>query len=200
MMRPLLQTKVWKFLMSQIGNHAFMQKFVELLNSASPKLAVELIAPDAVFNSVITGREHTGPSGYLEILAALKAGFPDVRWELQELVGEGNVVAARFNISGTHLGEFQGIKPGGKEVRISAMNLYRLKSCQNFQLGRLINLTVANCLLIPMEKFFTEQRGHSGTCGKHPQVNSRSNLMVISNTVKSAPVHSSHHREGIILS
>ena len=47
-MRPLLQTKVWKFLMSQIGNHAFMQKFVELLNSASPKLAVELIAPDAV--------------------------------------------------------------------------------------------------------------------------------------------------------
>ena len=128
MMRPLLQIKVWKFLMSQIGNHAFMQKFVELLNSASPKLAVELIAPDAVFNSVITGREHTGPSGYLEILAALKAGFPDVRWELQELVGEGNVVAARFNISGTHLGEFQGIKPDGKEVRISAMNLYRLKS------------------------------------------------------------------------
>ena len=104
--------------MSQIGNHAFMQKFVELLNSASPKLAVELIAPDAVFNSVITGREHMGPSGYLEILAALKAGFPDVRWELQELVGEGNVVAARFNISGTHLGEFQGIKPrrqGGKD-------------------------------------------------------------------------------------
>ena len=60
MMRPLLQIKVWKFFMSQIGNHAFMQKFVELLNSASPKLAVELIAPDAVFNSVITGREHTG--------------------------------------------------------------------------------------------------------------------------------------------
>ena len=38
------------------------------------------------------------------------------------------MVAARFNISGTHLGEFQGIKPGGKKVRISAMNLYRLKS------------------------------------------------------------------------
>ena len=96
--------------MSQIGNHAFMQKFVELLNSASPKLAVELIAPDAVFNSVITGREHMGPSGYLEILAALKAGFPDVRWELQELVGEGNVVAARFNISGN-----QARRQGGKD-------------------------------------------------------------------------------------
>lgn len=113
--------------MSQIGNHAFMCRFAELLNTASPKLACDLIAPDAVFDSVITGKSHVGAQGYLEILAALKTGFPDAYWDLQEVVGEGNVFAARFNISGTHSGVFQGIAPTGREVRICATNIYRLK-------------------------------------------------------------------------
>ena len=113
--------------MSRIGNHAFMRKFTEFLNTASPKLAAELIAPEAVFRPVITGRVHKGAEGYLEILAVLGAGFPDAHWELREVVGEGNVLAARFCISGTHGGEFQGIAATGRPVRISAINLYRLK-------------------------------------------------------------------------
>lgn len=114
--------------MSQIGNHAFMRRFVEFLNTASPKLAEDLIAPRAVFQSPISRTEFEGPQGYVTMLLRLRQSFPDVRWELEDVVGEGNVVVARFSVTGTHLGVFQGIEPTGRVVRVSAMNLYRLKA------------------------------------------------------------------------
>ena len=114
--------------MSQIGNHAFMRRFVEFLNTASPKLAAELISPHAVFHAPMSGAEFQGPDGYVEMLSHVRKSFPDVRWEVEDVVGEGNVLVARFVITGTHQGEFQGIAPTGRVVRISAMNLYRLKA------------------------------------------------------------------------
>lgn len=104
-----------------------MQRFVVFLNTASLPLAEELIAPEAVFQSPVSGREHIGPQGYVEILQNLRRGFPDASWSLEEVVGEGNVLVARFSVVGTHEGEFEGYAPSHRAVKVSAMNLYRLK-------------------------------------------------------------------------
>ncbi len=37
-------------------------------------------------------------------------------------MAEGDKVAVRFNITGTHKGDFQGIPPTGKEVSIDCIN------------------------------------------------------------------------------
>jgi steroid delta-isomerase-like uncharacterized protein len=47
--------------------------------------------------------------------------FPDLRHEILDLVTEGNKVAVRYNIMGTHKGVFQGLPPSGKKVSFSAM-------------------------------------------------------------------------------
>ncbi|WP_274571105.1 ester cyclase [Neisseria leonii] len=114
--------------MSQIGNQAFMQRFVMFLNTASLPLAEELIAPEAVFRAPVSGHEYTGPEGYVAILQRLRSGFPDAVWHLEEVVGEGNVLVARFSVVGTHQGEFEGYAPSHRAVKVSAMNLYRLKN------------------------------------------------------------------------
>lgn len=113
--------------MSQIGNRAFMQRFVEFINNASPKLAQELIDPQATFHTPISNKTFQGPDGYVEMLSDLRSSFSDAHWILEDVVGEGNVIAARFTITGTHDGRFQNIDPTGKVVRLSAMNLYRLR-------------------------------------------------------------------------
>jgi steroid delta-isomerase-like uncharacterized protein len=55
------------------------------------------------------------------VAAAIKA-FPDIDHHILDTVAEGDKVAVRFNITGTHKGEFQGIPPTGKEISIDGMD------------------------------------------------------------------------------
>jgi steroid delta-isomerase-like uncharacterized protein len=107
-----------------------MNRFLEFINTASEKLAVELISPDAIF--YVPGRPEPlrGPAGYLEIIGMMRSGFPDIQWTLEEMIAEGDKVAARFIMRGTHQGSFFGVPPTGKKITVQAMNFYRLSGGQ----------------------------------------------------------------------
>jgi steroid delta-isomerase-like uncharacterized protein len=111
---------------------AFMSRFVTFINTANPDLALELISPDAIF--FVPGRPEPvrGPQGYLDIIGMMRSGFPDVQWSLKETIIEGDRIAARFIMHGTHRQAFFGVPASGRSVEIQAMNFYRL------QAGRII--------------------------------------------------------------
>ena len=48
-----------------------------------------------------------------------RRAFPDWREDIEEVVAEGNRVAARFKCSGTHRGEFMGMPPTGKRMEVT---------------------------------------------------------------------------------
>jgi predicted ester cyclase len=83
-------------------NKRIMQRFTEFINTASENLAAELISANAVFH--VPGRPEPlqGPAGYLEIIGMMRGGFPDIQWTLEEMIAEGDKVAARFTMRGTH--------------------------------------------------------------------------------------------------
>ena len=116
--------------MSLDENKRVMHRFTEFINTASENLAEELIATDATFH--VPGRPDPmrGPAGYLAIIGMMRGGFPDIQWTLEDMVAEGDKVAARFTMRGTHQGSFMGIPPAGKKVEVPAMNLYRLRDGQ----------------------------------------------------------------------
>ena|ERR1700677_4517577 len=68
------------------GNVEFMKRFVEFINSASEKLAYELVSPDAIFHAPVHPEPIVGPAGYLMIIGMMRGGFPDVQWTLEELI------------------------------------------------------------------------------------------------------------------
>ncbi|MGO4953345.1 ester cyclase [Paenibacillus sp. DRB1-1] len=111
-------------------NKQQMHRFTEFINTASVKLAEELIAPDAIF--YVPAREDAmkGPDGYLAIIQMMRTGFPDIQWTLKEMVAEGDKVAARFIMRGTHQGSFFGFPPTGKTIEVQAMNFYRFSGGQ----------------------------------------------------------------------
>ena len=107
-----------------------MERFVEFINTASPKLAEELISAQAIFH--VPGRPEPviGPAGYLEIIGMMRGGFPDIQWTLEEMIAEGDNIAARFTMRGTHQGNFFGVPPTGKKIAVQAMNFYRWSNGQ----------------------------------------------------------------------
>lgn len=112
------------------SNKAVMSRFLEFINSASEMLAKELISPAAIFH--VPGRDEPvkGPQGYLEIIAMMRSGFPDIQWTLEEMIAEDDRVAARFIMRGTHQGVFFGVPATGKKIQVQAMNFYRLSDGQ----------------------------------------------------------------------
>jgi steroid delta-isomerase-like uncharacterized protein len=107
-----------------------MRGFVEFINTASEKLTAELISPDAIFHVPGRSEPMRGPAGYLAIIGMMRGGFPDIQWTLEEMIAEGDKVAARFIMRGTHRGTFFGVPPTGKPIEVQAMNFYRLSGGQ----------------------------------------------------------------------
>lgn len=102
-----------------------MERFVEFINSGDASIGREVISPDAAFLTPFSPEPLRGLECYLQILAIMRGAFPDVRWSMEQILVEGDHVAARFEFRGTHGGEFLGIAATGKEVAVGAINIYR---------------------------------------------------------------------------
>ena len=116
--------------MSGGNNVEFIKEFVEFINSASEELAHKLVSPEAIFH--VPGRPEpmVGPAGHLAIVGMMRASFPDIQWTVEELTSEGDKVAARFTMRGTHRGQFMGVPPTEKTITVQALNVYHLKNGQ----------------------------------------------------------------------
>ncbi len=71
-----------------------------------------LDAADDVFSPQISAQAK-------QAFEFFRAAFPDWREDIEEVVAEGNRVAARFKCSGTHMGEFMGMPPTGKRMEVT---------------------------------------------------------------------------------
>ncbi|MDO4184383.1 MAG: ester cyclase [Rhodospirillales bacterium] len=101
-----------------------MRRFETMINTADTKLAKELVADDAPFYTPASPQPLYGGEGYLSVVHWMRTGFSDVNWTLEEMAAEGNIVAVRWTLRGTHDGEFLGVPATGKKIAVSVMNFY----------------------------------------------------------------------------
>ena len=59
--------------------------------------------------------------------ADFRQGFPDVVSTIEDLIAEGDKVVARWRSRATHLGEYVGVPPTGKEVEFTGISVYRIE-------------------------------------------------------------------------
>lgn len=105
-------------------NKAQMKKFEKMINTADENLAQELISDDASFYTPASPEPLYGGKGYLSVVYWMRKSFSNVQWKLEEMIAENDKVAVRWTCTGTHDGEFFGIKPTGKTFSASIMNFY----------------------------------------------------------------------------
>jgi predicted ester cyclase len=56
----------------------------------------------------------------------LLRAFPDLRFEVEQTVAEGDIVATRTTGTGTHKGEMMGAAPTGKKITFRAIDMFRV--------------------------------------------------------------------------
>jgi predicted ester cyclase len=70
----------------------------------------------------------TGPTAFRDYYAALRSAVPDARYEVDDLIAEGDRVVVRWRLRGTHKGAFRGIAPTGRPITLNGIAIYRLQS------------------------------------------------------------------------
>jgi steroid delta-isomerase-like uncharacterized protein len=106
------------------ANKAIVRKYVELWSTGNPALADEVLAADFVDHT--HPNQAPGPASVKEAVQAFREGFPDAYISIEQMIGEGDTVAFRFVLRGTHLGTFAGFPPTGKEAILTGVDFIRL--------------------------------------------------------------------------
>ena len=104
----------------------FRRTYEELLNQGILDVADELVAPDFL-NHEAPPERNRGPESMRGLATMLRTAFPDLHFTIEELVGEGNTVAGRVTLSGTHEGPLMGMPPTGRSVRQASMHFVRFR-------------------------------------------------------------------------
>jgi steroid delta-isomerase-like uncharacterized protein len=84
-----------------------------------------LIAEEIVFRGSLGARVQ-GREGFKRYMQAVRQAFPDFHNQVEELIAEGDRVAARLTYTGTHQGELLGIGATGRQVCYAGVALFRV--------------------------------------------------------------------------
>lgn len=111
--------------MSADENKALVRHFYEQLDAGNFNVYDEACAPEF--------RSHFPGSGTAQkamerkqITTLFFQAFPDLNHTVEDIIAEGDTVAARLTVRGTHEAEFMNIPPTGGPIEFTAMRFYRI--------------------------------------------------------------------------
>jgi steroid delta-isomerase-like uncharacterized protein len=113
--------------MSGEENKALARRyFRQVVNQVDRAAAAQLVAPDLVFHSPYTPEPTRDRDSFLGMLAAVHTALPDFNLVEHALIAEGDLVAGRWTVYGTHMGQLGPFAPTGKKLEISGLSIYRI--------------------------------------------------------------------------
>jgi steroid delta-isomerase-like uncharacterized protein len=105
-----------------------LEGFERMFNQGDLDFVRTVVAPGAI--------DHQEPEGtdfvsHLEhVISTLRTAFPDLRFDVHQLICEGDVVACRSTMSGTHqgplrIGPMVGLPVNGTHIEVAHMHFFR---------------------------------------------------------------------------
>ena len=112
--------------------------FQEVVAKGNLEAIPDFVGPNVVFRGPYTPDPIRGITGFTELIAMLHAAFSDLQLTEEDMVVEGDTVATRWTLSGTHKGEFMGTGPSGEPFRFTGTAFYRIAD------GKIVETWAAN--------------------------------------------------------
>ena len=111
---------------AQENKAQFRRMYEEGLNRGNLAVADEVIDRDCLDHEAHPGGDR-GPESMRALITMLRTAFPDLHFAIEHLVAEGDTVAGRVTLSGTHEGPLMGMPPTGRSVRQASMHFVRFR-------------------------------------------------------------------------
>ena len=103
--------------------------YSEVMSQGKAEVIDELCAPDFVDHNPLPGTT-ADLAGVKDFVAQIRAAFPDMQMSADDMIAEGDQLAVRSTLRGTHQGDFMGIPATGKKVEVSNYDFVRFENDQ----------------------------------------------------------------------
>ena len=102
--------------------------FEEVWNKGKLELLDEMIAPNYINHNPGMANPSPGPAGLKPIIARIRQAFPDLHYVIENMVVSDNQVAVHTTMQGTHTGDFFGLAPTNKVIKVNQMQIERIEN------------------------------------------------------------------------
>lgn len=115
--------------MSMDANKQQVRRFYEeVWVKGNVDFAYEIFADDYVRHDLQATRALPGPEGQKKIAAGFRGAFPDLQWNVEMILADGDYVVGRWTMTGTHSAAWGDIEPTGKKAVYSGVNIFRFRN------------------------------------------------------------------------
>jgi steroid delta-isomerase-like uncharacterized protein len=110
--------------------------FAVIMSGENPAAAIEIVDRHVRVHHPMLRDGANGLEEVASLLMTFRAAFPNLRYEIDDLIADGEKVAAQWTASGTHTGDFQGIAPTGRAVKVIGTDVFDIRD------GRIVEVWV----------------------------------------------------------
>lgn len=114
-----------------------LRGFEEMFNRGNLDVVDELIAPRGEDHQEAPGTDFAAHLRW--IVTRMREAFPDLHFEVHDVVAQGDLVATRSTMTGTHegrfeVGPFREVAPTGRRIEVPHMHFFRWVDGKNTDL------------------------------------------------------------------
>jgi predicted ester cyclase len=121
-------------------NKLVVRRYIEeVVNTGDVSRIADFIAPDYIETLDKTG-ECGGLEGARNHVIGVRETYPDLHLTIERQIGEGDWVVTCITARGTHSGSWMGMKPTGKRLEITGVNVDRVVGGRIVEHGGAANL------------------------------------------------------------
>ncbi len=103
---------------------ATLRRLYDAVNAHDVDAIAAIMADDFIEHEEMPGLAPTR-QGALDLFAMSFVAFPDLRFEPEDVLVDGDKGVARLRFTGTHQGEFMGVPASGKRVDVQLIDITR---------------------------------------------------------------------------
>lgn len=105
----------------------FRRWFEEVWNQGKEATIDELFAADGVaYGLGPPGEIVRGPAAFKPFWAQIRGAFPDIRFTVDDMISERDIVSGRWSATMTHQGDHLGVPPTQKPVTVTGMSFLKI--------------------------------------------------------------------------
>jgi predicted ester cyclase len=98
-------------------NRALIETYLEeVWSRGKVELLDELVSHDYINHTPSTPNPKPGPEGLKPIILEMRKGFPDLNYEIKDLIITTDRIVARTIVRGTHVGELWGDETNAQKI------------------------------------------------------------------------------------
>jgi steroid delta-isomerase-like uncharacterized protein len=114
----------------EVTNKETFRRFQDVTNTHDADLISqtfdEIVKPDVRIRTPLPVKA-TGAEALKEVFGRLHQVFPDLQVTVEDLIAEGDKVAGRNSVTGTHRGDYMGVPPTGRTIAYNEIFVFRFE-------------------------------------------------------------------------